>query len=1247
MANEILTAEAVCSAVDLYGALPATTSFRGFTGHGLVVDQKDNEIIAPIAQSKGIWKPMYFSINGGAERRGRKTVNALQIAAAVEQFEANSLLAALRSTSGRGLRLDDAGMVELVDAGQATAQINFEVTHYGGGSIVPLFNVKLGRLTIGDVEWQSGFSYNASGNKPMRVGEELVLTRFLAKSDVASDAILARVWQDVNREANRLTLLHTDGTLPKSYEDRGNRMSVMLSQELTTLVQGVRLEKEQDFDYRVRGDKVVEVQMFLGKDDVRDEASFAATLDAFRKECNRVYMLYCQPLNDRQKGLLGRPSSEVHGFATTPQIEWQPQRDNREKIIGFHPNAKNGNAVFPADGWNPKRGKTHRVYSCRKGRGFTGYPAPALYEERLEQKDQQTAVRQLIRVEFDGSEKVVVNGEEIKLAEKQQMQESNYWSDRLELMEDGNWWIVQTCTPHWQTLREVVTDDYNHHNVNGQYAKKIEWRCILNEPCPAERRFQPDRMWVEINGYQGGNPSTNDLARLDQAKALYGYKFKAHGMSPDGKEIEVGLKPQKNQYYVTWDEIPLNNQMGFLIQQNVDWPLCSCMMGRRKADHDFCNFCATHRNCQSCGKPTGFWGDAIAKAEASGSKLYCDNCKKHLESVAIVDAKISLAMREEIAADAQKFLAGVFMNDEEEVQQHIRQAVLRRYRIDYERSRVLQQLGQVTSLITTQEGEWASTYTKTELERFAMIHEQSGSELMVSIAMLVDQGFRESNRRRPGQNVAHAEQYAYAALQGGRMPELKLARFVAESEAFVQVIAQAVADVETALVDFRAKLAYLPDSDERVKKVSEAKSALENKDFAKAKELAAAAQQLIAEGMAMIASGEVMAYFTVATSARSRTYTDVFAIVQDGTTIPPMAESLRSSGYVYKDLPNSALVVSHSHDNYGYQYNEHWEVHCLPAQVSEAQKSTLRRMEQETRNYFTGPDTGWDVRQVGMVSFSTAYHRDFQGVEAQLDAEMRASENLPIDVTKWEQTIGDDGHVVVGPYRRQSKEAKAITEAEDAELNARGTAMTLEQEKQDAQAVYYEILAAWVERDSVKDGSRPVEEGTAFAVSRFIKETNRAANRDDFVSEPFFDWASGTQVKLVLDPYSQASAGINEQNRDVLVRVRARNSGQVHLAEAFIRPAEGGHKVRTLVYFVVPVPSPEDFDRQIAEADQAHRAAVEALERTRRAADLISAKKRAEQEAVRTVAEVPHTVHRDTSASLNPLAEAMRKAGLA
>ncbi|TSC62158.1 MAG: hypothetical protein G01um1014106_654, partial [Parcubacteria group bacterium Gr01-1014_106] len=105
MANEIITADAVCKAVDLYRLLPAATLFRGLTGYGLVTDAEDNEVIAPVANSKGIWKPLYFAVSGG-EQHGRKLLTAAHIAAAVEEFKANALWAVLRATTGYGLYLD-------------------------------------------------------------------------------------------------------------------------------------------------------------------------------------------------------------------------------------------------------------------------------------------------------------------------------------------------------------------------------------------------------------------------------------------------------------------------------------------------------------------------------------------------------------------------------------------------------------------------------------------------------------------------------------------------------------------------------------------------------------------------------------------------------------------------------------------------------------------------------------------------------------------------------------------------------------------------------------------------------------------------------------------------------------------------------------------------------------------------------------------------------------------------------------
>lgn len=976
MANETLTAEAVRNAVQLYESLPAATSFRGLTGYGLVVDQQDNEVVAPVGPSKGIWKSMYVEIRGG-ERRGRKTVTAAEINAAVEQFTTNPLWAVLRSTSGRGLRFNAAtDTVKLVDVHEAATPISFEVTHYGGRSIVPLLTVKLGTLMVGEIEWQSGFFYGASSDRIVRFGEPLVLTRFLTGDDFTSEAAFARVWADIEREAARLTLLHTDGRLPKVHEDHGGRMRVTLSQELTALVLGAYLDEEQGFNYRVRGDKVVEVQMSLHRNDLQDEPSFTAALEAFRKECNRVSMLNCQPLTDNQKRLLGRPSSEVRGFVTTPQIEWQPSREDRTKMIGFHPTAKGGNAVFPADGWKPERGKTHRVYCCRKGRGFTGYPAPALYEERLVQKDQSTAVRQLVRIEFDGTERVVVDAEIIQLGEKQQMQESNYWSPRLELMEDGQWWIVQTCTPQWQTFREVVTDDYNRRDVNGNYAKKVEWRCVHTESCPAERRFHPDRMWVEINGYQGSNsPSEDDLARVDQARALYGFKLKARGIDQDGQEVEISLKPQKNQYYVLWEEIPLDHQMAFLIQRNVDWPLCSCMMRRRRSEQPFCSVCATHRNCQRCGKDEYFGESAIAKAETDGTKLYCGNCKKWMEAVAILDDRIPAAVREKVAAEAQKLLAGEMIEDEEQAGQVVAAAINRRYRSDYERHRVLRALDEVRFAVVTAEGDWATAYMRAELERFATMHEQPESELMLTVAMLTDRRVCAEYVRHPARVVEHSAQYVFSALQGGRVIRLDLAQFVAESEVVVEAVAQVVADAETALTQFRGEVHYLPDSDTRVQKLAEARRMLENRDLVKARECAEAVQQLIVADLAIIAAGGLVQFSRGFRLRGENDRRDVWVIDPLGNEVEAeikydrrtTVEGIKAWAVVSPDC----FVGCWSRGQHGERFSESWEVVQLPKNDL-TQDQTVKIREVEPHERFRGPATGFDLSQISSVSISVA-----------------------------------------------------------------------------------------------------------------------------------------------------------------------------------------------------------------------------------------------------------------------------------
>lgn len=1245
MANEMISAGAVCKAADLYRSLPAANLLRGLTGYGLVVDNEDSEVIAPVANAKGIWKPMYFAISGG-EQRGRKILTAAQIQAAVEEFKANALWAVLRTTSGRGLRLDNAsGMVKLVDGRGAETPVAFEVTHYGGSSIVPKLSVTLGNLGIADIEWHSGFSYNSPDGKRVRVGEPLMLARFLVPDDFASDESLARVWEDIVREANRAMLLYTDGTLPKVYGggQRGN-VRAILSQELTTLVPGVVLDQNPEFYYRVRNDKVAEVQKTVGEIDFTDDAAFAGALDAFRKECMRVYTLYCQPLSENQRKLLGRPGGEIHGMVTTPKLAWQGQREGNG-VIAFHPNApRRENAVFPEEWWNPPKGKEHRVFCVRKGRGFTGYPAPAVYIERFAQKNDETAVRQVIRVEYDGSEKIIRDAEEIPLRKTEKWVEGTGWSARLEEM-DGEWWIIQTLTSYLQFYADRVVEDYAE-DVNGKRVTKIESRFVGSETYGTEHRFRPASVQVEPRGYQGRAAGSEEWSRLDQTKNLWGYALKAKGADLDGKAVEVSAQIGKNEHdhpTLRWEEIPPEFQEEYLARMDREWPVCACGRERyQSAAHERCNKCRNYRDCARCGKEHHFGEKAIAEADYIGVGLHCHNCSQWVVVAEALDRSFGYEHRMLLATEAERLLAGTITEGEEQAREFLKAAISAKVADEYAQSRKLANSNissrSLALAVAKSDGYWMSELRRDELERIAAIADAPREAALVLVGIVLDAQVRAYVRQNTvpvpklGRDVTGS---LTAHLENG---EPVLARFVLESDELIAHVEQAVNGCESALADLNA-LRPVSENDPRAKAVATAKALLAKGEFAKAKESADAAKHDIVQRIALINSGEILPEVRIPAPSRGRIHRTVFVIAPDGDIIEGERDS--DKAHVYGDLPTSVVILVHNHDDYGYRRTEQWEVRHLPQTVTDAQRATVRRVEEETRSYFRGPGIGWDLRHAGTVVFSTAYHRDFVGEEANWNDEMLR--NLPIDVTKWEQSVGEDGNVIVGPAPYRTAESKAVREAEDRALEARGELMSVEVSQEEVQEAYTLAEEEWLARSEAADGTWPIKDETVFMVSRFVRET-REGKAEDLVCGPFFDHKSGTLVKLVLDPYSGASQRINERSRDVLVRVRPRSSSQVHLFETFLRPQDGGPKQKTFGYFVVPVRGPQDFVQEIAEAEEKHQAAEQALASAKAAAERKAAEERRKQAERDETTAYKSLIPEEES--FNPLAEALRRAGL-
>lgn len=687
----------------------------------------------------------------------------------------------------------------------------------------------------------------------------------------------------------------------------------------------------------------------------------------------------------------------------------------------------------------------------------------------------------------------------------------------------------------------------------------------------------------------------------------------------------------------TWGKLP----QWIRDQHCARFPVCTCGRQRREAQvadgYSKCELCRAEETCVRCSKK--------AKVKNLSGRLVCADCEPYESMEEMIGRLLKQEQRQSLAEEARRLADGQALAQPEG--EAILELTLDHVESSYTKQRLLQNWKGYQWYYFTPKGVYGTKLAPAALTILEFLPQASGNGLVELVAWLAVQPKSRNDYYTATQvaGVAMPISQVLSAMQASLgSGTLRLADRLRGSEQDRTAALEKHRKFQMDLVEGRIILRSHESN-----LIADALKMLQaqEQNYGKVLELLQQIETRLALRAAAIASGEIWVDVTIHVSTDSRTQTDVFAIAPDGSLIEAIGEDRGGrrdryvSAYHYGDLPNNVLVVSHSHDNYGHRETEAWEVHYVPKHVSEVQRTTLQRIANETRHYFAGSGTGWDLRQIGRTVFSTPYRNTLDDREAYLNQEMCSQ--FPIDVTQYEQTIGEEGTIVIGPHRRRSREAKVVQEAEDAELEARGLVMTLGYDKEEAQATYESAQEEWLKRDDIKDGSCPVEDGTVFLVSAFVRETREG--REDLVFGPFFDWASGMQVKLVLDPFSGESQRITEQNQNVLVHVRPRNSEQVHLFETFLRPQAGGHKQRTLGYFVIPVLSPEDLDWQIAEAEEQHRLAEEALERARRAADYIAAKKRAETEETRTVAEEPTTFYSsDPAESLNSLADKLKAA---
>jgi hypothetical protein len=374
--------------------------------------------------------------------------------------------------------------------------------------------------------------------------------------------------------------------------------------------------------------------------------------------------------------------------------------------------------------------------------------------------------------------------------------------------------------------------------------------------------------------------------------------------------------------------------------------------------------------------------------------------------------------------------------------------------------------------------------------------------------------------------------------------------------------------------------------------ISEAGAMLQavEQNYGKALSLLQKAEQCLASRQQKIESGEILPDYSINLSnSRSRNHEDGWAIGSNGEFLPNGGDSDAAK---FGDLPFDSIVLSHAHNNYGYRITEEWTVHYLPPQITEAQLLTIRELENSTRHYFCGMETGWQLKTTGTHCVQTLYSRDLNSEEREGYNTMTAS--LPILVSDWDIRTEEGGTIELWPYKRSTPQQKAIREKAAEVQELEDLLEALETESNQFFEAHIEAENDWLEREEADQGTAAIEDGTVFLVPAFRLE--KFQDRESLEYGPFYDLKSGQQLKLILDIYSSVSSKITPESKNVLVKVRRRSNEQLHLFEGFLRPASGGRKQPTRGYFVIPILAPESFEAEHSEVEQKLKTAKRELE---------------------------------------------------
>lgn len=636
----------------------------------------------------------------------------------------------------------------------------------------------------------------------------------------------------------------------------------------------------------------------------------------------------------------------------------------------------------------------------------------------------------------------------------------------------------------------------------------------------------------------------------------------------------------------TWGALPVWLQS----QLQANYVICVCGRSRCETQSDGygkCEKCRAEEVCVRCGKQT--------KVANLNGRLVCNDCKPYEEQEQLVARCVTIEKREELAKIAETLLTAEALP--EDAAMVILGVTLGHVESEWYRTHWLEEWKGYAFYYFTDQGVYGTKFSAAALAILKFLPYAVGNQLVELIAWVAGR-MKEQDWEYYG-DFYHSTQVKgesrKPSLTESALADLNIAMRLRGSEADRQAVMAWLSSGDKPGDDYGSRPGpRLEAIREEVKKLMQASE----QDYAKALALIAEFEQNEATRHVRAEAGEIWPDAKVDVSTRSRTATYVWCFAPDGSEVKGSEVRYQYKrhndllAYDFGDLSTDHLVLCATNDNYGYRYSEDWIVCYLPKVITPEQERAARAVE--PHGYFVGTGTGWDLTQQGTVAFTTQYHRDLVPGSEEYNAHERMVSQNPINVDEWDTQPAeeDEPHTGVGTWvvwarpRRSNDPAmrkwqKAIEQAEAEVADAASELAHLEQAQQHIDGDYDQAEQRFLERELTNAGTRPIDSSSVFEVSGFERRESPSGERFEY--GPFFDAPSGTNVYLVLDPFSNASGFVREGER-VLVTARPRSSAQFYLFKGRKYDSAARRDVFVTGYFVTAILAPSAFDSQIEEA---------------------------------------------------------------